>query len=224
MPQQDLQRAFDPNRDDVSTVISILPVQIDESKPGLLPGQFIIPGVKNPLEDVEVLHVFRARFPVYLDENRPALIVPAPSDTVAESICRDYKVSMPGYETEISEPGLFWSRGMIKASNVKSVLSEELEYARKKQLVWFKRLVEQADDDWGRYHMRRMISSLQRLACDVLKIPKEWNQDAEIARNIAMKPCKFCHADIHPEAIICQYCRGIQDMARYEKEFKAAAI
>src|SRR5580765_8304096 len=118
MPTQDLTKAFNPDRDDVSTVVSILPVQIDESKPGLLPGQYIIPGVKDPMEDVEVLHVFRAKFPVYLDENRPALIVPAPSDTVANSICVDYKVSMPGFEVGISEPGLFWARGMFSAKSV----------------------------------------------------------------------------------------------------------
>ena len=59
MPKQDLQLAYDPNKSDVCTVISILPVEIDETKPGLFPNQYIIPAVKNPLEDVEVLHVFR---------------------------------------------------------------------------------------------------------------------------------------------------------------------
>jgi hypothetical protein len=82
--------------------------------------------------------------------------------------------------------------------------------------------VEAADDDWSRYHMRRMISTIQRLAANTLKLPKEWNQEREVEMNLAMKPCKFCFADIHPGAIICRYCQGIQDMNRYEKEFKVA--
>ena len=222
MPSQDLTKAFDPNKADVCTVVSILPVGIDESKPGLLPTQYIIPAVKNPMEDVEVLHVFRARFPVYLDENRPALIVPAPSDTVADSFCRDYKVAMAEYEPNVAEPGLFWARGMIKEKDVKITLAVELDDARRMQLEWFKRLVSTADDDWGKYHVRRMISTIQRIAASTLKLEKEWNQEREIERNLAMKPCKFCHADLHPEAIICQYCRGILDMTRYELEYRSA--
>src|SRR5215471_9233096 len=112
MPKQDLQLAFDPNKADVSTVVSLLPVPFDESKPGLFPAQYIIPPVENPFEDFEVLHVYRARFPVYLDENRPALIVPAPSDTVADSLVRDYKGSIAENTPGIAEPGLFWARGL----------------------------------------------------------------------------------------------------------------
>lgn len=222
MPTQDLNLAFDAAKADISTVVSILPVKIDESKPGLLPAQYIIPGVANPFEDVEVLHVLRARFPVYLDENRPALIVPAPSDTVADSICRDYKVSMSQYEPGVAEPGLFWVRGLVSHKDAPFTLVNELLRAREMQLEWFKRLIGEADDDWGKYHMRRMISTVQRLAASALKMDKEWNQDREIERNLALRPCKFCRADIHAEAIICQFCRGIQDMARYDAEFKLA--
>jgi hypothetical protein len=224
MPTQDLNRAFDPNQADVSTVISLLPVLVDESKPGLLPGQYIIPAVADPLHDVEVLHIYRARFPVYLDENRPALIVPAPSDTVADSFCRDYKTSMSEYQPGIAEPGLFWVRGKISRQEVKTLLAKELEEARAMQIAWFKKLVEAADDDWGKYHIRRMISTIQRLAASILKLEKEWNQEREVAINLMMVPCKFCRADVHPEAIICQYCRGILNMARYDAEYKTAAV
>jgi hypothetical protein len=222
MPQQDLRLAFDPRRADVSTIVSILPVPVDESKPGLLPAQYIIPSVKNPLEDVEVLHVYRAHFPVYLDENRPALIVPAPSDTVAEAFCRDYKGSMQEYTPGIAEPGLFWTKGYVEKNDVKTQLPLELDEARSMQLQWFKRLVDVADDDWGKYHIRRMISTIHRLACNTLKLEREWNSDLVIEKNLAMKPCKFCRADLHPEAIICQYCRGIIDMVKYQAEYHSA--
>lgn len=224
MPQQDLEKAHAISNSDVSTVISLLPVPIDESKPGLLPTQYVLKSVKNPMEDLEVLHVFRARFPVYLDENRPALVVPAPSDTVADSICRDYKAGMGQYVEGVAEPGLFWARGFFKETDVRQKLSEELYRARTLQTQWFKLLVEVADDDWGQYHMRKMISTIQRRACDALKLDREWNSDREIAANLAMKPCPFCRAEVHPEAIICLHCRGILNMDRYKKEFKEATV
>ena len=94
--------------------------------------------------------------------------------------------------------------------------------ARDLQITWFKRLVEIADDDWSQYHIRKMISTSQRLAANALKLDKEWNQEREIEKLLALKPCKYCHADLHPEAIICQYCRGILDLTRYNAEYKSA--
>lgn len=215
-----------PNRQmalqDVSTVVSILPVKIDEHKPGLIPGQYILAGVKDPLKDWNTLHVARAQFPVYLDENRPALIVPAPSDVVAESICRDYKVGIGLIEHGVAEPGLFWARGLIKHSDVPVVLEKELARARALQVEWFKRQIAEADDDWGRYHTRKSISTLQKIAATTLKLEREWNIDIEVRENLLLKTCKFCMADLNPEAIVCRYCQGILDTVRYNSEFKRA--
>lgn len=207
---------------DTSTVISILPVGIDESKPGLIPSQYILPGVLNPREDVNVLVVARAKFPVYLDENRPSLIVPAPSDVVAESICQDYKLSVSQYEVGQSEPGLFWATGIYTPETVKTKLTEELARARELQIEWFKRLVNAADDDWVKFRVRRAISPIQRLACNILKLEREWNVDSEVTSNLALKTCKFCFADVHPSAIVCSHCQGILDPVRYTTEFRKA--
>lgn len=200
---------------DASTVVSLLPVRIDENKPGLIPGQFIIKAVEDPMAGMELLHVVRANFPVYLDENRPALIVPAPSDLVAESICRDYKISMNQFAPGVSEPGLFWVRDQHDASTIREKFKGELLKARTMQTEWFKRIVGEADDDWAKYKMRRVISTMQRLACNALKLTRDWNMDREINDNLAQVLCKFCRADIHPEAITCRHCGGIQDMAKF---------
>jgi len=72
---------------DVSTVISLMPVPLIEHKPGLVPAEYILKAVRNPMKEIEVLNVFRARFPVYVDEHRPAIVVPEPSDRVAAAIC-----------------------------------------------------------------------------------------------------------------------------------------
>jgi hypothetical protein len=204
-----------PPVNDISTVVSLLPVRIDENKPGLIPGQYQMPAVDDPMKDIHLLLVMRASFPVYLDESRPALVVPSPSDTVAESICRDFKVASSFYQAGVAEPGLFWVREAADEKLIRTKYAQELEEARAKQIMWFKRCVEGADDDWGKYHMRKMISTLQRLACKCLKLEREWYIEGEVAQNLALVKCIFCRAEIDPEAVTCRFCTGIQDPARH---------
>src|SRR5215831_12218667 len=97
-------------RKDVSTVVSIFPANIEEVKPGLIPGYFKIPAVEKE-GDFNLLTVERCVHAVYLDEARPRLIVPDPSDIVARSIVQDFKTSIHGYVTGIAEPGLSWVYG-----------------------------------------------------------------------------------------------------------------
>lgn len=210
---------------DVSTLISIMPIGISESKPGLIPGEYKINGVKDPSREVKTLLVARARFPVYIDENRPALIVPEPSDRVCEAICRDFKVGIMGYEPGRAEPGLTWVTGEFSPRMIEDQLATEMIHLRANQLMWFQNIVSLADDDWQKYHMRRMISSLQRLACSLLKLEREWNIEDEIGKQAetGMTPCKFCRQLIHFEAIVCPHCSGILNMERYKKEFVSAA-
>lgn len=212
MPQQQINRQRDLS--DCSTIISILPVLIDDSKPGLIPSQYIIPPVTNPKEDFEILNVFRARFPVYLDENRPALVVPAPSDTVAESIVRDFKVAQPYVEAGVAEPALFWVPGFKSKETIATDLRKELQLARQLQNNWFGRLIEIADDDWNRYRMRRMISTMQRLALQILGEEREWGTVGASKMEVNQVACKFCRGPVHPEAIVCTHCTGVLDVKR----------
>jgi uncharacterized CHY-type Zn-finger protein len=214
-----------PSFRDVSTVISLLPVTLRETKPGLNPSNYTIVGVKDPKKDVSTLLIARATFPVYIDENRPALIVPEPSDRVAEALCRDYKVSVSHFEPQVAEPGLFWVKDevkeyeLIKGTAPKEVM-EELEHYRHLQLEWFRRLVTAADDDWSQYKMRKMISDIQRKAAEILGLEREWNLHGEIRE--ALSVCKFCFNQVNPDAIVCGSCQGILNMDRYKKEFVKA--
>lgn len=207
---------------DVSTVISLLPIPLVEVKPGLIPAQYIIKAVQNPMKDIEVLNIFRARFPVYVDEHRPAIVVPEPSDRVAASICRDYKITVSHYEVDKAEPGLFWVSGQYSIrelmNNIDPKISKAIEMARTYQTEWFKRLVISADDAWGKYKMRRMISDIERLAAVALGLEKEWNIDTMVER--ALTVCKFCRSQVNQEAIVCPQCHGILDIERAKREFK----
>lgn len=211
------------NQEDVCTVISVMPIKLSEDKP-LRPSHYEIPACKDVDNGCESLMVKRGDFRVYIDENRPALIVPEPSDTIAQSICRDFKVCATHFQPGIAEPGLFWVRGGYMNQEILEAkeLFPLLESARKLQTQWFKELIATADDDWARYSMRKMISDLQRIACKCLGISRAWDIDLEVSIAVKMTRCKFCQADVHPEAMICMHCRGILDMERYKRDYVAA--
>src|SRR4051812_44541048 len=92
-----------------TTVVSLVPFPIDETKPGMTPSRFYIDPA--PREGFSCLLVQKCRHGVYLDEFRPTLIVPTAPEEVAESICMDYKRGQLGIKMTEAEPGLFWVPG-----------------------------------------------------------------------------------------------------------------
>jgi hypothetical protein len=210
--------------EDVSTVVSCLPVSIRENKPGLHLAEYFIPGVNDPFTQINTIIVARSSFAVYLDESRPALIIPEPSDRVAEAICRDYRVSMAHTQKDVAEPGLFWLAGRREEAALLNGSDKDghkaLTWYRDLQKEWFTRLVSEADEYWQRIRSRRAISDLQRAACTILNLKREWNLKVEIQE--ALNLCKFCFSQVHPNAIVCPNCSGILDMARYKSEFSKA--
>lgn len=207
---------------DVSTVISIVPIAIREPKPGLTPGEFKIPAVKNG--DMFLLTVERCSHPVYLDEARPVLVVPDPSADVANSIVNDYKTSMFGFVPGVAEPGLEWVEGEIpNTPEGKALFSAQYSSLLKdmvtKQHAWFEGLVAHAEDDWARFRQHHFITKLQRDAAMALGLTgKEWMLQEQV--EAAMSRCKFCFQMVDPRAIICAHCRGVLDEKRYALEYK----
>lgn len=215
-----------PQYIDASTVISILPVAIKENKPGLNLSEYHIPAVRDPNTEMHTLIIYRSAFAVYIDENRPALIIPEPSDRIAEAICRDYRVGMSHTEVNVAEPGLFWLSGKREPSDILKGKDEEghqlLKFYRSIQREWFFRLVSEADEYWSRIRSRRAISDLQRAACNLLNLKREWNLQMEVEE--ALSRCKFCMEQVHPNAIICGHCNGILDMPRYKESFVHSGV
>lgn len=219
MAESPLQKNI-PRAQDISTVVSLLPFPIQEKKPGLIPNVFIVPAAKQG--DFEILQVSRARFPVYIDENRPALIVPEPSDNVCEAIVRDFKAGQIGFEAEIAEPGIFWVSGPYEKEQIKSIFKAELDRANALQMEWYKNIVRIADDDWERYHQHKFISSLQIHAVNILNLDRPYNTGVEVTA--ALSQCKWCFSQVNPKAVVCPACRGILDEERYKKEFKRVDV
>lgn len=210
-----------PSNSDTSTVVSILPYPLWEKKPGLVPGSFTIPAA--PPGDLVLFSVQRCTHSVYLDENRPRLTVPDPSDLVAKSIVEDHKKAMVCYEAGVAEPGLGWVWGeYTNDENGKRAFivanKPLIEEMNRLQGEWYQRLLQMADDDWAKYRQHKFITQLQRTAAQVLG---QTNRDWMVAKQVeaAMSKCKFCFSLVHPEACICPTCHGIIDAERYRKEF-----
>lgn len=215
MPSPSPKRSFD-----VSTVVSILPYPLWEKKPGLNPGDFRIPAA--PEGRFSLLTVERCTHPVYIDENRPRLIVPDPSDAVAQSICIDHKSAVIGFENEIAEPGLDWVSGEFE--DLKVFAAQHADILRemdRKQTQWFRALLSIADDDWARYRQHKFITELQRTAATRLgQTNRDWLLTYRIEQSLSK--CRFCYQQIHPLAIICPSCHGILDQEKYQKEYLGA--
>lgn len=209
--------SFSPS--DVATVISILPFAIREKKPGLIPSEFYIP---SAIDEFQTLVVKRCTFAVYLDEHRPPLVVPDPSDQVAQSIVYDFKVATIGFIPDEVEPGLFWVPGAFTSrEEIARLFKVELEDARRKQMNWFKKLVAVADDDWGKYQQHKFISSIQRFAAKTLKLERAWNLD--VLTEQASIRCPYCATQVAVGQIVCGSCRGILDKTKFKPEDFAKA-
>jgi len=219
MPSSNPQRS-----NDVCTVVSLLPYPLCEEKPGLVPGTFKIPYTEPG--DFTLFNVERCTHAVYLDSNRPRLIVTDPSDLVAKSIAYDHKIAMICYEAGIAEPGISWVWGEYQndADGKSAFILQHnllLKQLNELQTEWYTRLLRMADDDWATYRKHKFITQLQRVAARVLgQVDREWMLEHRIEE--ALSKCKFCFSQVHPEACICYSCHGILDQERYKKEFLGA--
>jgi RNase P subunit RPR2 len=80
---------------------------------------------------------------------------------------------------------------------------------------WFTELIKLADDDWNKTHQHKMITDDQRYACKALGMKRDWM--VEIPKEVRLTICPACMKDFPTGAIVCQNCRFIIDVEKYEK-------
>ena len=218
----------------ISTVVSIVPFEILEEKPGLYPGVFKISASLNKndkkvdqieraltpdwLEVVpQLLHVKESIHYIEVDIDR-SISVSNPSYRVANSIVEDYVSSQLGVKPESQEnrgPGLFFVTGKLTLSQVIKDCANELKKAKERQDNWFRDMVTIADDDWERFHQHRTITDMQRYAAKALKLDRPWIVNLPDA-TISTK-CPACASLLQPGVIICANCRCIINKEEYAK-------
>ena len=192
-----------------STVVSLLPIELNEKKPGIYPGHFTIPAAKG--EDFEILNLANSVAHVYMDESRGSMTIVQESEVVAKSIVDDYINSCIAVDKlESVIPGLFWVEGEFNKPGILSKFPEKIKEAKFNQSKWFHALVKMADDDWARNRSHKSITPLQKLAATSLEQflgKKEWASVVDVQ---AYKACKFCTSQIPNEAVVCPVCTRAQ--------------
>jgi hypothetical protein len=192
-----------------STVVSLLPIELNETKPGIYPGIFVVPAAKG--EDFEILNLANSVAHVYMDESRGSMTIVQESEVVAKSIVDDYINSCIAVDKTTSViPGLFWVEGELSKAEIKTKFADKLAAAKVNQSKWFHALVKMADDDWSRNRSHKSITPLQKLAATSLEQfvgKKEWASMVDVQ---AYKACKFCTSQIPSEALVCQVCSRAQ--------------
>ena len=183
-----------------STVVSLVPFDIREEKPGLFPPRFFIP--ESDMKIPSILHVSTCSHYVYLDESRGTLRVPDPSDQVARSICEDYIESQLGVD-EHAKPALFWISDEVSAGDVlmkfKDLITDKL--ALQKQ--WFLNVAMLADKDWQNYHQHNVISSFQRKCARIIGWTKEGHEWMEPQTTMNSINCPYCGVAVDKSLPIC---------------------
>lgn len=214
----------------ICTVVSTVPFAIEENKPGLYPGYFTIPAAQK--DDIEVLVVDKAVSYLYLDHERGSAPIHHPGEEVAAALCRDYINGNLRIVSEEAEPGIFFVTealtrlkdepesvylSRVKA-DIKKKYATRIQEALRRQKNWFIQLVEFADDEWNKFHNHKMISDLQRYACDYLGLTREWNVKGESLGNVF---CPACQSTISKDAIVCPQCRVVVKPEEYKaKKFE----
>lgn len=193
-----------------ATIVSIVPFKIEEKKPTLYPGDYIIPPAEYP-NGIETLIVGSALSFVYLDADRGSMRISVPAEQIAESVVNDWQNSILAARGD-ARPGLFTLVGDWTHDEIRREHKEQLSMVKAGQRLWFEALVKMADDDWSKFKQHKMISNLQRIACKCLEIKREWLSIMPKEEEM----CPMCRSRVDSQAIVCGTCRFIIHPERYD--------
>ena len=190
---------------DKSTIVSIYPKNITETKHTLQPGTWTIP--KGSFETPAILVVGPSSWWREIDEEQPLLEIPVSSILIADSIVKDYCNGVLGCDMGDSKPGLFYVPGEKTLTEIKTNYKKQLEETAAKQKNFYVNLVKLADMLWARSQGNPLaISDDMRMAARELNLAgtKDWMKDFSM---VNMVRCKACGSLKNPEFPICATCR-----------------
>jgi hypothetical protein len=201
--------------EDPCTLVSIVPFIINEFKPGIYPGRFVIP----PCMDDNTPEFLKIGASVHFvsqfngDDELPAIVIKTTAREMAVAVVSDYMQAQMDV-TEDCRPGLIWIPGAQE-----EISAAEHKGMKQKQLRWFGKLVQRADNDWNRYKNNKVISDNQRFAARALGYERDWlNPSIE---EVPVK-CPSCFTNVDPRAVVCANCRFVLDKKRHEEMTFAA--
>ncbi len=198
-----------PNPMDKCTIVSIFPQLIDEKKPTIQPGHFIIePG---SLEKPAILVIGPSSWWREVDEGQDQLEIPTSSVNIADSIVKDYCSGLLECNMSDRMPGLFFVPGVFTVETIIKEKKALLINANANQIRWFEALIKLADSLWARSNGNPLaIDDRMRMAARMMQKDKPWIKDFEM---IEMVNCTACGALRNPRYPVCNSCNRIVDAA-----------
>lgn len=197
---------------DRTTVVSIYPKMIHETKATIQPGIFIIPA--GSYEKPSTLIVGPSSWWKELPEEQPLLEIPSSSIQIADSIVRDYCIGILESNMADCMPGLFYLPGSVSIKELKEKYQLQLDKANAKQTVWFHALVKAGDVLWARSNGNPLsVSDDMRMAARALGVTKDWMVNMD---NTEMVKCKACGVLNNSAVVVCPNCKVIIDPEKFK--------
>jgi hypothetical protein len=200
-------------------MISLLPFDLVESKPGLNPNEYTIHKADGDKFGLTIIpnnvHYLVNPDPLADAKDVRNIKVPVPAIELGRSIINDYVSSLLGAAPPDSVPGLLTVPGdYTERKEVSTKYMKELMVLRASQNSWFRNLVEMADDTWSKTRSPIGISDLQRSACRMLDYKRDWLNPLPSEQ---IEKCPYCQSAINAGAVKCITCHEILDKKRYNE-------
>jgi hypothetical protein len=195
---------------DKTTICSIYPSEIIETKPTISPGRFLIPA--GSYEKPSILVVGPSSWWREIDEEQPLLEIPVSSVQVADSVIKDYCNGILGCNMADAMPGLFYVLGEHTVADIQKSYKTELDATLMKQRNWYSMLIKLADSLWARSNGNPLaISDSMRVAAKEMNQLKDWMKDFKMLETVR---CKACGGLLNPMYPVCPTCKAINDPAK----------
>ena len=195
---------------DKTTVVSIYPHEIIETKPTLSPGVFHIPA--GSYENPAIAVFGPSSWWREIDLDQPLLEIPVSSVQIADSIIKDYCNGLLGCDMAGAMPGFFYVPGEHGVLDIRKNFKHELDAALARQRNWYSALIKLADSMWARSNGNPLaISDSMRLAAKEMNLQKDWMKDFKMVDTVR---CKACGSLRNPQFPVCPTCKAIDDPSK----------
>lgn len=189
-----------------ATIVSMLPFDWNREMIGHDPAYYQIP--KAERDDFNILVIGDGRSNLYVFDGKS---VPRMHLAISEANeLVDTYIAATLYTDINSRPGLFVLDGEFTKDQIKEKFGSLLEERREQQINWFNNLIRQADDDWKKARLHRMISGPQRAAAESLGLKREWM----LTDDFKLSDCPACGTAIKSNIAVCPVCKAIIDQER----------
>lgn len=202
-----------------ATICSLLPYDLIESKPGLNPNEFTLAKAEGSVPGLTIIsnQIFYLVNPDPLADAKDTrfIRVPVPAMEIAQAIITDYTNALLAVEPPTAVPGLFAVAGNYSDKKEFSLkFMKEIMVCRNGQNAWFKNLVAIGDDSWSKTRSPMGIGDLQRSACRILGLQRDWLDPlpAEL-----IDKCPVCKSQINAGALKCMNCQFVLNKVEYDK-------